>query len=242
MNKLKKIIKLRKLTNFSILICKKSLEKNKFNIKKSFKYLIKKENKKYNILLKKKIKLNNGLVYSSINKKKNIGIILKINTESDYIINNNFFKKFLIKINKIIFKKKIKNKNKLLKNKNIKNEILKNIIRFKENIIISKFYYFKDDYINYYNHYNYKITSIVSFKLKNKIYNKKIIKNISNIIAIYIIIKNLNIKLKYINKYFLSKKILLDNNFIKKIKLNKNEYLKYFKNNIYINNYKLLNL
>ncbi|WGH28086.1 MAG: hypothetical protein NHG07_01010 [Candidatus Shikimatogenerans bostrichidophilus] len=89
---LQKIIKLRKLTNFSILTCKKALLKNNFNIKNSYYYLLNKENKKYNIYIKKNIKLKNGLIYSSVNKKNNIGIILKINTESDFIIKNYYFK------------------------------------------------------------------------------------------------------------------------------------------------------
>ncbi|WGH28085.1 MAG: hypothetical protein NHG07_01005 [Candidatus Shikimatogenerans bostrichidophilus] len=58
----------------------------------------------------------------------------------------------------------------------------------------------------------------------------------------YIVGIGIKKKIKNINNYFISKKILYDNNFLKKIKLNKKEYLNYFKKKIYINSYKLLYL
>ncbi|WGH27602.1 MAG: hypothetical protein NHG11_00870 [Candidatus Shikimatogenerans bostrichidophilus] len=233
---IKKIINLRKKTNFSITLCKKALEKNNLDIEKSIKYL-----RKLKINNNKKIINNNGIIYSSINKKKNIGVILKINLISDFVINNNLFKKFVKNIIYIIFKKKIKNKKELLNNKIINNKLLDLNIMFKEKIVISNFFLLKSNYVNIYNHYNYKLSSIVGFKLKNNKIKKnkkknKILKLITKNIAINILVKKL--KKKKINKYFLNKKKLLELNFLKRIKLNYNEYINFFKKNIYIKNFK----
>ncbi|WGH26059.1 MAG: hypothetical protein NHF93_00970 [Candidatus Shikimatogenerans bostrichidophilus] len=194
---IKKIIKLRKITKLGILICKKALNKNKFNIKNSIKYLKNKViNSKYNYITKKK--LNNGITYSNINNKKNIGIIFKVKTETDFIINNKYFKKFIKKIIKISLKFKIKNKKKLFKNNIIKNEILNLNIIFKENIIINDYYYIKNDYINNYNHHNNKLSVIIGINIIDnyKKINKKKIYNITKYIIFYIIINNIKIKKK----------------------------------------------
>ncbi|MDH3003828.1 MAG: hypothetical protein NHF95_00895 [Candidatus Shikimatogenerans sp. JK-2022] len=231
---LKKIIKLRKITKLSIEVCKKSLIINNYNIKKAFNYIII-NNKDLIEKINFNKKLNNGIVYTKVNKKKNIGILLKIKTESDYILKNKYFKFFLKKIIKIIFKYKINNLKLLLNNKKIKFLIFKIMLFFKEKILIDKLFYFHDYFIDYYNHYNNKITSVVCFKKKT---NKKNILKISKYIAMFIVAKN--IKCKNINNYFISKNILNDNFFLKKINLNKKKYLFFFKKNIYIKKYKLL--
>ncbi|WOX79369.1 hypothetical protein [Candidatus Shikimatogenerans bostrichidophilus] len=237
------ILKLRKLTKFSILLCKKALTINKWDIKKSIEYLRKKFKSK---LKNNNYKINNGIVLSKINKKKNIGVIIKINVNSDFIINNINFKNFIKKIIKISFKSNINNIKDLLKNSIVKNEILDKNIMFKDTIIISNFYKIKCDYINNYNHHNYKFSSIVGLKINYKnIYNLNynFIYYISKNIAIYIIINNLIINNKKflikLNKYFFSKEFFINNKKIfYKFKYNHKKFLYIFKNNIKIKYFK----
>ncbi|WOX79239.1 hypothetical protein [Candidatus Shikimatogenerans bostrichidophilus] len=237
------ILKLRKFTKFSILLCKKALKKNKWDIKKSIEYLRKKINSK---LKNNNYKINNGIVISKINRNKNIGVIIKINVNSDFIINNIYFKNFIKKIIKISFKSNINNIKDLLKNSIVKNEILDKNLMFKETIIISNFYKIKCDYINFYNHHNYKFSSIVGLKINYKnIYNLnyKFINYISKKISIYIITNNFIINNKKnlikLNKYFFSKDFFINNKKIfYKFNYNHKKFLYIFENNIKIKYFK----
>ncbi len=193
------IKKLRKITKISILKCKQILEKNNFNIYQSLKYF-----------KKKKIKKKNKSFYEFIvtKTKKNISLIIKLESETDFIIKNLEFKKFKDKIIKNI----IKNNN-LIKNinsKNINKIFIKdiNIItnKLNENIKIKKFRYLKSNkkqYIYDYNHNN-KIGAIILVKKINK--NNKIKTNKIKKITLHIVAmqpKYLNIKSiphKYIKK------------------------------------------
>ncbi|WOX79110.1 hypothetical protein [Candidatus Shikimatogenerans bostrichidophilus] len=237
------ILKLRKLTKFSILLCKEALTINKWDIKKSIEYL---RNKFKSKLKNNNYKINNGIVISKINNEKNIGVIIKINVNSDYIINNIYFKNFIKKIIKISFKSNINNIKDLLNNSIVNNEILDKNIMFKEKIIISNFYKINCDYINNYNHHNYKFSSIVGFKINYKIIsnlNYKFIYYISKNISIYIIINNLIINNKKylikLNKYLFSKDFFINNKKIfYKFKYNHKKFLYIFKNNIKIKYFK----
>ncbi|WGH25695.1 MAG: hypothetical protein NHF89_00990 [Candidatus Shikimatogenerans bostrichidophilus] len=239
-NYIQKIIELRKITKFSIKLCKESLKKTKWNIKKSIKYLKNNElKKKYNE------KLYNGIVYSKINKNKNIGVIIKVKTESDFITKNINFIILLKKIINISFNcvniKEILN-TKINNNKSVIEEILENKLMFKENIIIYDFVKIKTDYVNCYNHHNNKFSSIVGIKYKKKYIKvkNKIIKNITKNIAIDIIANNNLYKKKNINKYYNNKKI--DIFFLKRINITLEEYLNIFKKYIYIYDFNFLKI
>ncbi len=242
-NNINLIKQIRKLTKISINKCKIALKKNNFDLKKTLIYLKKKK-------INNKKKTNEGIIISKI--KKNIGIIIKIKCETDFITKNKYFLNFCKKLIKYCLKKKIYN------NKNINNYInnKKNFLisKFKENIKIHKIRYLKGKYIIKYIHINYKIGTILKINIKEnnnnyyrsakkicmhitamnpkyisrKLINKKQIKKEKNSILDYKnkkdLISKLNIKLK--------KKILLEQNFIFNEKLLVKDYIK--KKNIII--------
>ncbi len=244
-NKLENIKKIRKITKISIYKCKKILEKNNFDIYKSLKYLKKKK-------LNKKNKSYHEFITTKT--KKNITIIIKFESETDFIINNiefkNFEKKIICNIINNYKKYNIDSKN---INKIFKNDINLITNKLNENIKIKNFLYLKSNkekYICDYNH-NRKIGVIILVKKinKNNIINIKKVRKIAiHIAAIqpkYLNIKSIsnkyikkikeNIKIKFKNK--LKHKNI--NNEIKE-KLNKiclKEQLFLFKNNIKVKKY-----
>ncbi len=245
--------KIRKITSISIIECKKALEKNNFNLEKSIIYLKKKK-------INKNKKTKEGGIFGKI--KKNKGIIIKINCETDFTIKNKKITNFIKKIinyslkNNYITTKKINN----IFKKKIKYLILK----FKENIIIKKIYYIKGKYLCKYIHNNNKIGTLLKIKTKNKNINYKKIKKIAmHITAMkpkYISKKNIpyNTVKKYIkiisltsekkNKKIIRKKIkeklnsitLLKQKFIFNNKKLVSNYIK--KNNIKIINFHILKI
>ncbi|WGH25467.1 MAG: hypothetical protein NHG13_00490 [Candidatus Shikimatogenerans bostrichidophilus] len=231
-----KILKLRKKTKFSILSCKLSLIKKNWNFKKAIKYLRNKEKKN---ILDNNLKF--GLIKSKINKKKNLGYVIKLSFSNDFLEGSSIIKKILNKLLLISIKKKCKDIKDLLKIKYKKNLIkdilLDKSIMFKEKIIISDFLQIKEPYIFNYNHYNNKIVSIVGFKINTK-NKKKINKLIFKYIALDIITNPLFFKgkknIKLINKYYNNKKI--DKKFLELINISLKKYLYFFKY-IVITNY-----
>ncbi|WGH25333.1 MAG: hypothetical protein NHF87_00980 [Candidatus Shikimatogenerans bostrichidophilus] len=243
MNKkqLKKILELRSFTKFSIIFCKDALKKNNWDIKKAIKYLRKKEDKK----LINDNNLNYGIVYSMVNKSKKLGHIIQLIVKSEEVSNNKILFKLLKKILKISIYNNCKDIKQILNsriNKDIivKNELLDKSIMFKDKIIIKKLINIKADYIYNYNHYNYKLSSLVGYNIKNK--NKKINKKIIKYISLDLIgneLLNKENKIYNINKYYNNKNI--DTNFLERININLKKYLYYLKNiNIY--NYNIIRI
>ncbi len=242
-NKIELIKKIRKITNISIQLCKKILEKNKFNIEKSLISLKK-------IKIKKKNKTKEGIILNKI--KNNIAIMLKINCETDFTSKNKEFQLFANKIINFCFNN----------NNNINLKIINNKFKYKKNYLISKFNeniniknicYIKNKYLYKYLH-NKKIGTILKYNIINKKNNlnkikkismhitamnpkyisyknikKNIIKKEKNKLSIYIKNKN-KLKKKLINK--LKIKCLEEQKFIFNDKLLVKNYLK--KNNIKI--------
>ncbi|WGH25150.1 MAG: hypothetical protein NHF96_00960 [Candidatus Shikimatogenerans bostrichidophilus] len=238
---LKKILKLRSFTKFSLIYCKNALKRNNWDINKAIEYLREKSN---NI----KINDNNlkyGLVYSKINKSKNLGHIIQLNVKSEEASNNKILFKLLKKILKISINNNCKNISQILNSKinkdiTIKNVLLDKSIMFKDKIIIKNFFSIKADYIYNYNHYNYKLSSLVGYNIKKK--NKKINKKIIKYISLDLIgneLLNKENKIYNINKYYNNKRI--DKNFLERININLKKYL-YYLNNININNYNIIKL
>ncbi len=205
-NNINLIKKIRNLTNISIKKCKKALEKNNYNLKKSIIFLKKNKIKKNNLPKK-------GIIINKI--KNNIAIMLKLLCETDFTSKNIIFKKFSKKIINFCLKKKIFILKKI--KKYFKKKIQYLILKFNENILIDNICFLKGKYINKYLHYNKKIGTILKINTyKNKI-NKKYIKQICMHIT--------SMNPKYISIKNIPKNILKKN--IKKINSNNK------KNNIY---------
>ncbi|MDH3004334.1 MAG: hypothetical protein NHG00_00835 [Candidatus Shikimatogenerans sp. JK-2022] len=231
---IKKILKIRKLTNFSFFLCKESLKINNWDIKKSINYLRIKEGNK-------NINLNNlkfGIAYSYLNKSKTLGHIIELKVNNKEVANNKKLLKILKKIIKISILNKCKKINdlyklKFSKNKDIYTLLLDYSIMFKDSIKINKFKILKTNYIYNYNHYNNQIASLIGYKIK--INNFKKLKKIIKYISLDLISNFLNKKkeIKKINNYYKSDKI--DPLLLKRIGINKVRYLYYL--NKYINIY-----
>lgn len=219
-NKIEIIKKIRKITNISILLCKKALEKNNFNIKKTLLYL-------KNINIKRKNIPKEGIIINKI--KNNKAIMIKINCETDFTSRNKEFELFCKKILNFCFKKKNISLKDINKNFYLKKKYL--ISKFKENIIIKKICILKNK--NLYNYlHNKRIGTILKYKNysnKNKLKKiKKISMHITAMNPKYINLKE--IKKKTINKEKKKISILIKN----KNKLNK-KLLEKLKNKCLLN-------
>ncbi len=243
---IKLIKKIRNITSISIEKCKKALEKNNFDLKKSIIYL------KKNIYIKKKNPKEGG-IFSKI--KNNKAIIIQINCETDFTIKNIEIKFFIKKIMNYY----LNNKN--ISKKNILNYFEKKkiflISKFNENIEIKNICIMKGKYLTKYIHTNNRMGSLLKLKLKKKEINLKKFKKIAmhivamnpkfinkkkiplNFIKKYIKKINLYINNKKNRKKILNKKInnicLLNQKFIFNDKISVKKYLK--KNNIKVINF-----
>ncbi|WGH24968.1 MAG: hypothetical protein NHG14_00950 [Candidatus Shikimatogenerans bostrichidophilus] len=234
-NKLK-IINLRKLTQFSYLLCRNALIKNNWNINKSIIYLRKLEsNKKEN-----NSKLIYKVFYSEVNKEKNLGYIIGLKAKTEEVTKNKILLKFLKKILKLCLNYHYKTINDIYENDLIKNELLDKNIMFNDKIIINKLVCIKSNYVYNYNHFNNKIISLIGFKIKK---NNKLIKRIIKYISLDIISKNSLFKNNYdilkLNYFYKTNKNI-DPLLLKRIRINLKKYIYYLKY-INISNYYIIN-
>ncbi|ATX33449.1 hypothetical protein CUN91_00575 [Candidatus Carsonella ruddii] len=202
------ILKIKKEYNFNIGSCKKLLENNNWDYKKTILYI------KNSF---KKINFTNFKYYSIINiEKKNKIFIIKICYNSTIIDNSTIIENFKKKL--ILIKIDIKI---------LKNEI--NLLSFilKDKIFLNKFFIFINKNIFFYNHKN------IFFCLIN--YKKLILNICCHIIFKKINFFNLNIcknnlmKQKYIKNETLFINDIIKNNFINYIFLiNKNNIYFYY--------------
>ncbi|WP_110493576.1 translation elongation factor Ts [Candidatus Karelsulcia muelleri] len=188
--KISEITKLRKSTNSGIKDCKKAMIESNGNFEKAIDWLRKKGVADATSFKK----TNEGFVICKINKKKTIGVLLKISCETDFVTKNSTF----LKMAKIIANNAIfcKSKDELLlfkikKNLSVKemiNHHINNII--KEQIKLISFERIQSEFVGYYVHHSNKIGSIVGFYKKYKY--KKIIEAeaISKEIAMQIVATN----------------------------------------------------
>ncbi|WP_110473553.1 translation elongation factor Ts [Candidatus Karelsulcia muelleri] len=166
--KISEITKLRKSTNSGIKDCKKAMIESNGNFEKAIDWLRKKGVADATYFKK----TNEGFVICKINKKKTIGVLLKISCETDFVTKNSTF----LKMAKIIANNAIfcKSKDELLlfqikKNLSVKemiNHHINNII--KEQIKLISFERIQSEFVGYYVHHSNKIGSIVGLKLKIK--------------------------------------------------------------------------
>ncbi|MGX7591295.1 hypothetical protein [Candidatus Karelsulcia muelleri] len=179
---LKHIKKLRKITSASILECKKAILISKGNLKLGINYLINKSNDKYKDITYKDItykdrtykdrtknKLKRNLKRKFIlcrrNQKKNKVIAIMIYTETDFVTQNDLFKKlsnFMLEVACLC-----KTKSELLKYKINKNLRLFQIINYfsksiiQENIELKNLLFIKTSFINFYIHHNFNKAAII---------------------------------------------------------------------------------
>ncbi len=207
--------KIRQKTKISIYECKKALEKNENNYKKTITYLKNKIN-----LINKKKELKETFILNKMLKNK--AAMIKIDCETDFLTKNIEIKYFAEKVLNFILNKEKTNIKKINKKFNCKKKYLIN--KFKELIKIDKFCFIKNKNINIYLH-NFKIGTIISvintIDKKIKIKKEKIKK-----IAMHITATDYSYLLK-INKIKKNENLFFD---FKKIKNEINKNHKIFNN------------
>lgn len=132
------IKKLRNYTNLGILECKKYLLLSNNNIKIAINK-IREDEKIKNINNNFNNNKISSIIISSTSKNNDYGFLLKLNSETDFVLLNNNINKLINKIIINVINKKIKNID--IINKIIKNDIIHLSKIFKENIYISNFIY-----------------------------------------------------------------------------------------------------
>lgn len=188
---IKLIKKLREKTGAGLLQCKKELEKNNYNLNLSIDNIRKTNEIDF---LNKKKKNKEGIIIGGINKNSTFGVLIEINSETDFVSKNIIFLKNAKKILQYAISKKIDNI-KILKEKCLKyTEEIK--FQTKEYINIKKIKTLKGKKIIFYIH-NKKIGSLVS-----------IISNKENKLEKYIAMQIVANKPKYLNIKKIPKKIL----------------------------------
>ncbi|WMC20152.1 MAG: translation elongation factor Ts [Enterobacteriaceae bacterium PSpyr] len=208
-NNINKIKELRKITGSGLIDCKKALIKSNNNIKNA---II--EMRKIGILKfdrKKNIKIIKGIVKIII--KKNLGIIIEVNCQTDFTSKSKEFKNF---VNNII--QKILNNNfkyKINYNLIYKKEIINLFNKIKENINIKRVSILNKNIIEKYNHNN-KIGVLINAKFIQKKLLKKIAMHITSDKPEFISIENINYNL-IINEYKIQKSIIIKKILYKKI-------------------------
>lgn len=190
--KLKLIKKLREITGMSVNKCRIAIDESNGNIDLAIKNLYGKIKR----FEDKTVFLNEGIVIAKLSEKKNIGVILELNCETDFSAKNNQFQDLGEEIALFALNSNQINKNFL--NEKFKEKIL--ILRSKlgENININKIKKIKGEKLEFYLHRK-KIGVIVS---SDKYAKEDLLKKIAMHIAAsnpkYIDIKD--IPLKVINE------------------------------------------
>lgn len=149
------IKELRMKTGSGFLECKKALQKNNGNLISAIDYL-----RTLGACIAEKKTLHQtqfGRIFLYINK--NIGALLELNSETDFVCNNDEFKKFGQKIVEFIVVNQLFDIKQI--NDVFKEELISYISKFQENIIIQRIQYIKGDFLFSYLHLN-KIGVIVS--------------------------------------------------------------------------------
>lgn len=181
---MKLIKELRFKTKAGMLDCKKALEINNGDIKKSIIWL----NKKGIYEVIKKCNLNNPIegIIGLISKYNKI-VIYEVNSETDFIIKNKQFLNLFNIIGKVLINNEPKNLEEALKifinGETLENIIYKNIAIIGEKIILSRFKIINlklNQSAGLYLHYNNQIASILVFDGKiNKIIGKQLAMHVS---------------------------------------------------------------
>ncbi len=232
------IVKLRNKTGAGFADCKNALINSSGDIDKAIIFLRKLGAK---ILSNRSVNNSNeGCIFIKINNKKDIGIILSLNCETDFVAKNRNFIKLGECISDIALSNLPKKLDKLLNikfnNLSVNDMILDHISTLGEKIFISKYNMMTNHNIISYIHSNKKIGVMLSFNKSFKeieVIGKNIAMQIAAMQPIAIDIKDINIniinnEIDIINNQFDNKHIseVVKNNIIKgKLK-------KFYENNV----------
>ncbi len=141
---IEKIKELRQKTHLSVMVCKKALEEAKGDIASAILILRQKGVKVAEE--KSKRKLNAGIIESYIHSTRQIGTLIEVRSETDFVANNESFRSFVHDIAMHIAASEPKDIENLLKQPFIKNAdiliedyIKETIQKFGENIEITRF-------------------------------------------------------------------------------------------------------
>lgn len=245
MNKISinEIFKLRKKTGLGVMACKKALIEVNGDINKAIEILKLKGQKISKTFTQNNIN-NYGVVIGKTNLYNNIGSIIFLSCETDFVAKNKIF----IKLAKDILEISLlcNDKNSLINYKINKNSIKEEIIHYMnilgENIELKFFEKIYSPFISCYVHHDNKIASLVGF---TKYYNG--IENIGKNIAMQIVATNpkwidndhlLSINKNYFDKNKKLDEILLYQAYIKKPKISVKEYIEEYNKNIKILKFK----
>lgn len=151
-NIIKDIQYLREKTGFGIMDCKKALTEAKGNLEKAYTAL---EAKGLQIQDKKTEKISGeGIVYANV--YNNIGVILEVSAETDFVARSPEFLSNVIEIGKCIAEGKTTD------------ELIKNMVmKFRENIQLKKYDIIDDGFVFAYNHGNGKYAVILNLDADN---------------------------------------------------------------------------
>ena len=171
------IKELREKSGAGMMDCKKALDESDGDVEKAIDWLRKKG---INTAQKKSSRLaSDGLVTSSI--KKDCGVLIEVNAETDFVARNENFQNFCNELSLICIENKIKNVESLLNskfgssNQTVQESLTDIISKLGENIIIRKLSYFgeEENYLQKYIHNSInensgKIAVLMSYSSNNR--------------------------------------------------------------------------
>ncbi|QJC32091.1 translation elongation factor Ts [Enterobacteriaceae endosymbiont of Donacia versicolorea] len=231
---IKKIQELRNITGIGIIECKKALIETKQDLNLAIDY-IRKHSKLQSIK-----KLNNltkeGLIIDYV--KKNFGILLEINCQTDFVTKSIEIISFAKNILKYIFDKDQTDINIIRRIFNTRKMELINL--FKENIFINRLSYIKGKFIGKYIHHNKRLGVLIRTNINNKLLMKQLAMHIAMLKPDYLYEKDIPTNI-IDHEYKIQKNILEKNNKSQTI-INKiiKGRVKKFINNITLYNQKFL--
>ncbi len=201
MPNLKQIKKLRSLTRASLMACKNAIIKSKGRLNLAINFLI---NNSKNL---KKNSLKESFLICRRNKKKNKAVAILIATETEFVTQNEIFKKLAnIILEVALFGK---NKNKILKYQILNKFPLFKIVNyfsnhiFNESIELKTIVFLEAPFLNFYIHHSWQKAALVGFS--DYIPN---LEQISKNLAIQLVC-NTNYNPSYFTKLLLYKNIKL---------------------------------
>lgn len=141
------IKELREKTNISVMACKKALEEVKGDMSKAME-ILRREGVKIAVQKSERI-LGAGIIDAYIHSNKQIGVLIEVRCETDFVAKNESFQKFVHELAMHIAASEPKDVDELLKqqfikdlDKNIGDFVKENIQKFGENIEITRFVYY----------------------------------------------------------------------------------------------------
>jgi elongation factor Ts len=215
--KISQIKELRKNTGAGMIDCKMALQESLGDLEKAIGILRKKGKRKerYHQVT------NEGVVTAKVNSEHNLGIIIALNSETDFVSRNEYFVKLSTKIVEKSFL--VKTKEELLnsfysENFTFQEKIVEQSGFFGEKIVLSHFQKVQASFVNSYVHTGNRIAALVGFS-----HALPGIKEVSKNIAMQIASMNPSNDGKLINFF-----TLLNQSYILDRKIKVREYLKSF--------------